>query len=289
MIARLTPYAMVLPIVVFILAFTYWPILVSFDLSFRHWDFMSSEKPFVGLLNYSELVRSVEFWNSVTITLIFTAISVPLRLALAIAIARYLTTESKTVRALRGAFFLPAVTSSVAIAVIWSWIFSTDAGVANALLNNLGIAKVPWLQTPSLALWVIIIVNTWKQLGYDIVIYVAGLQAIPEDLYEAAKMDGGKRWHTFRRVTFPLVMPTTYFLLIVSVIESFQIFTIVDVMTQGGPAMSTDMMVNMLYRSGFTLFDVGKGSALAVLLFVFLVVLTVLKSRILGKRVHYEH
>ena len=289
MIARLTPYAMVLPIVVFILAFTYWPILVSFDLSFRHWDFMSSDKPFVGLLNYSELVRSDEFWNSVTITLIFTAISVPLRLALAIAIARYLTTESKTVRALRGAFFLPAVTSSVAIAVIWSWIFSTDAGVANALLNNLGIAKVPWLQTPSLALWVIIIVNTWKQLGYDIVIYVAGLQAIPEDLYEAAKMDGGKRWHTFRRVTFPLVMPTTYFLLIVSVIEFFQIFTIVDVMTQGGPAMSTDMMVNMLYRTGFTLFDVGKGSALAVLLFVFLVVLTVLKSRILGKRVHYEH
>jgi sn-glycerol 3-phosphate transport system permease protein len=289
MIARLTPYAMVLPIVVFILAFTYWPILVSFDLSFRHWDFMSSDKPFVGLLNYSELVRSDEFWNSVTITLIFTAISVPLRLALAIAIARYLTTESKTVRALRGAFFLPAVTSSVAIAVIWSWIFSTDAGVANALLNNLGIAKVPWLQTPSLALWVIIIVNTWKQLGYDIVIYVAGLQAIPEDLYEAAKMDGGKRWHTFRRVTFPLVMPTTYFLLIVSVIESFQIFTIVDVMTQGGPAMSTDMMVNMLYRTGFALFDVGKGSALAVLLFVFLVILTVLKSRILGKRVHYEH
>jgi ABC-type sugar transport system permease subunit len=289
MIARLTPYAMVLPIVVFILAFTYWPILVSFDLSFRHWDFMSSDKPFVGLLNYSELVHSDEFWNSVTITLIFTAISVPLRLALAIAIARYLTTESKTVRALRGAFFLPAVTSSVAIAVIWSWIFSTDAGVANALLNNLGIAKVPWLQTPSLALWVIIIVNTWKQLGYDIVIYVAGLQAIPEDLYEAAKMDGGKRWHTFRRVTFPLVMPTTYFLLIVSVIESFQIFTIVDVMTQGGPAMSTDMMVNMLYRTGFALFDVGKGSALAVLLFVFLVILTVLKSRILGKRVHYEH
>jgi ABC-type sugar transport system permease subunit len=289
MLVRFTPYAMVLPIVVFILAFTYWPILVSFDLSFRHWDFMSSEKPFVGLLNYSELVRSDEFWNSATITLIFTVISVPLRLALAIAIARYLTTESKTVRALRGAFFLPAVTSSVAIAVIWSWIFSTDAGVANTLLNNLGIAKVPWLQTPSLALWVIIIVNTWKQLGYDIVIYVAGLQAIPEDLYEAAKMDGGKRWHTFRRVTFPLVMPTTYFLLIVSVIESFQIFTIVDVMTQGGPAMSTDMMVNMLYRTGFALFDVGKGSALAVLLFVFLVVLTVLKSRILGKRVHYEH
>ena len=289
MLVRFTPYAMVLPIVVFILAFTYWPILVSFDLSFRHWDFMSSEKPFVGLLNYSELVRSDEFWNSATITLIFTVISVPLRLALAIAIARYLTTESKTVRALRGAFFLPAVTSSVAIAVIWSWIFSTDAGVANTLLNNLGIGKVPWLQTPSLALWVIIIVNTWKQLGYDIVIYVAGLQAIPEDLYEAAKMDGGKRWHTFRRVTFPLVMPTTYFLLIVSVIESFQIFTIVDVMTQGGPAMSTDMMVNMLYRTGFALFDVGKGSALAVLLFVFLVVLTVLKSRILGKRVHYEH
>jgi len=135
---------------------------------------------------------------------------------------------------------------------------------------------------------VLIIVNTWKQLGYDIVIYIAGLQAVPQELYDAAAVDGGRKAHVFRRVTVPLVMPTTYFLLVVSVIEAFQIFTVVDVMTRGGPAGATDMLVNMLYRIGFTLFDIGQGSALAVLLFILLIALSLFKARVLGRRVHYE-
>jgi ABC-type sugar transport system permease subunit len=139
-----------------------------------------------------------------------------------------------------------------------------------------------------LALWVIIIVNTWKQLGYDIIIYIAGLQAIPTELYDAASVDGGGRLHVFRRVTVPLVMPTTYFLLVISVIEAFQIFAIVDIMTRGGPAGSTNMLVNELYKVGFSLFDIGQGSALAVMLFALLVALALVKSRIIGRRVHYE-
>ncbi|POF33616.1 carbohydrate ABC transporter permease [Roseibium marinum] len=288
MLFRLTPYLLVLPLMSFIAVFTYIPIAASINLSFREWDFLSPTMPFVGLENYRLLLSSHEFWNSVRVTALFAVISVPIRLGLALMVASYLVRETLPSRLLRGALFLPSVTSTVSIAVVFSWMFATDYGMVNAFLVSLGLGRVPWLQDPQLALWVVIVVNTWKQLGYDIVIYIAGLQAVPQELYDAAAVDGGRKAHVFRRVTVPLVMPTTYFLLVVSVIEAFQIFTIVDVMTKGGPAGATDMLVNMLYRVGFTLFDIGQGSALAVLLFILLIALALFKSRVLGRRIHYE-
>lgn len=288
MLRKLTPYLFVAPLMISIAVFTYIPILTSLNLSVREWNFLSPDMPFVGLRNYEQLLSSRDFWNSLWVTTLFAVLSVPLRLALALLIASYLVQESVHSRLLRGALFLPSVTSTVSIAVVFSWVFSTDYGMVNAILVTLGLGKVPWLQDPYLALWVLIFVNTWKQLGYDIVIYIAGLQAIPRELYDAASVDGGRRWHVFRRVTMPLVMPTTYFLLVISVIEAFQVFTIVNVMTRGGPAGATDMLVNLLYEIGFVLFDIGRGSALAVMLFVLLVALAILKSRIIGRKVHYE-
>lgn len=288
MLRKLTPYLFVAPLMIFIALFTYIPILASLNLSFRQWNFLSPDMPFVGLRNYEQLLSSRELWNSLWVTTLFAVLSVPLRLGLALVIASYLIRESLHSRLLRGALFLPSVTSTVSIAVVFSWVFSTDYGMVNAILGTLGLGKVQWLQDPHLALWVLIFVNTWKQLGYDVVIYIAGLQAIPRELYDAASVDGGRRLHVFRRVTLPLVMPTTYFLLVISVIEAFQVFTIVNVMTHGGPAGATDMLVNLLYEIGFVLFDIGRGSALAVMLFVLLVALAVLKSRIVGRKVHYE-
>ncbi|QFY63204.1 sugar ABC transporter permease (plasmid) [Rhizobium grahamii] len=288
MLRILTPYMLVAPLIAFIAVFTYVPIFESVNLSFRHWDFLSSDMPFVGLENYRLLLASRDFWNALTVTAIFALISVPLRLGLAVVIASYLVSETLPSRLLRGALFLPSVTSAVSIAVVFSWVFSTDYGMVNSVLTWLGFGKVAWLQDPQLALWVLIFVNTWKQLGYDIVIYIAGLQAVPQELYDAAAVDGGKRFHVFRRITIPLVMPTTYFLLVISVIEAFQVFTIVNIITHGGPAGATDMLVNLLYRVGFELFDIGRGSALAVLLFIFLIVLALIKSRVIGRRVHYE-
>ncbi len=288
MLRKLTPYLYVAPLMIFIALFTYIPILASFNLSFREWNFLSPDMPFVGFRNYEQLLASRDLWNSLWVTTLFAVFSVPLRLGLALVIAAYLVRESMHVRLLRGALFLPSVTSTVSIAVVFSWVFSTDYGMVNALLGTFGLGKVQWLQNPHLALWVLIFVNTWKQIGYDIVIYIAGLQAIPRELYDAAAVDGGKRLHVFRRITMPLVMPTTYFLLVISVIEAFQVFTIVNVMTKGGPAGATDMLVNLLYEIGFVLFDIGRGSALAVLLFILLVGLAILKSRIIGRKVHYE-
>lgn len=288
MYRKLTPYLFVAPLMNFIAAFTYIPILTSLNLSVRQWNFLTPDMPFVGLRNYEELFASAEFWNSLWVTTVFAVLSVPLRLGAALVIASWLVRETLPSRLLRGALFLPSVTSTVSIAVVFSWVFSTDYGMMNALLGWLGLGRPQWLQDPHLALWVLILVNTWKQIGYDIVIYIAGLQAIPQELYDAAAVDGGRRFSVFRRVTMPLVMPTTYFLLVISVIEAFQVFTIVNVMTRGGPAGATDMLVNLLYEIGFELFDIGRGSALAVILFVLLVALAILKSRIIGRKVHYE-
>lgn len=288
MYRKLTPYFFVAPLMIFIAAFTYIPILTSLNLSVRQWNFLTPDMPFVGLRNYEELFASAEFWNSLWVTTVFAMLSVPLRLGAALVIASWLVRETLPSRLLRGALFLPSVTSTVSIAVVFSWVFSTDYGMMNALLGWPGLGRPQWLQDPHLALWVLILVNTWKQIGYDIVIYIAGLQAIPQELYDAAAVDGGRRFSVFRRVTMPLVMPTTYFLLVISVIEAFQVFTIVNVMTRGGPAGATDMLVNLLYEIGFELFDIGRGSALAVILFVLLVALAILKSRIIGRKVHYE-
>ena len=285
---KFTPYLLAAPLIAFIAVFTYVPIVTSLDLSFRSWNFMSPERPFVGFDNYWRLLNSASFWNSLTVTSVFAVISVPLRLALALAIASYLKRDALPSRLLRGAIFLPTVTSTVSIAVVFSWVFSTDYGMANGLLVNLGLGRVPWLQDPKLALLVVIFINTWKQLGYDVIIYIAALQAVPQELYDAAAIDGGKRRQVFRRITVPLIMPTTYFLLVISVIEAFQVFTIINVMTRGGPAGATDMVVNLLYRTGFVLFDIGTGSALAVLLFILLIALALLKARIVGQRIHYE-
>ncbi|WP_445680114.1 carbohydrate ABC transporter permease [Radicibacter daui] len=288
MLRKLTPYLFVAPLVAFIAVFTYVPILTSLNLSVRNWNFLTPDMPFVGLENYRLLISSRDFWNALWVTTLFTVFSVPIRLFLALIVASYLARETFVSRLLRGALFLPFVTSTVSIAVVFSWVFATDYGLINPVLGWFGIGKVAWLQDPALALWVLIFVNTWKQIGYDVVIYIAGLQAIPQELYDAAAIDGGKRLHVFRRITFPLVMPTTYFLLVVSVIEAFQVFTIVNVMTHGGPAGATDLLVHMLYRIGFVLFDIGQGSALAVMLFVLLVTLALLKSRLIGRKVHYE-
>ena len=283
------PYLYALPALVLLAVFIYWPIIYSLVLSFERWDFLSPHRPFVGFENYERLLAAPEFHNSLTVTLVFVVASVPLRLVLALGLAHALAAETRLARLLRAVYFAPVVVSSVAVAIIWSWLFDTDTGLVNAAFGLLGAPSVPWLRDPHLALAAVTIVAIWKQLGYDIVIYIAGLQAIPHDYYEAAAIDGAGVGRRFSAITLPLLAPTTFFLLVVSVIDSFQIFTIVNVMTQGGPALGTDVLINLLYRLGFEFFDIGRGSALAILLFLLLCALTLLKFGVIGRRISYEH
>ena len=280
-------YLYILPALLFLTAFLLWPTLYSLILSVQHWDFLSENRPFVGLENYRGLFASDEFRNSLRVTLLFVAVSVPVRMGLALGLAHLVLQETRLNRVLRGVYFLPVVSSSVAISLVWRWLFNTDAGLVNAMLTGLGGAKVPWLINPQTALWAIIIVSVWQGLGYDVVLFIAGLQAIPREYVEAARIDGANGLQVFRAITWPLLTPTTFFILVVSVIGSFQVFAIVNVLTGGGPALGTDVLVNLLYRRAFTYFDIGRASALAVVLLAMLLILTLIQFRVAGRRVHY--
>lgn len=284
---NLSAYLYILPALFFLAVFILWPTIYSLILSVQKWDFLSETRPYIGTQNYQDLFLSSEFRNSLEVTLLFVLISVPIRMAFALGLAHLVLAESKLNRFLRAVYFLPVVSSSVAIALVWRWLFNTDAGLVNALIRALGGAGVPWLISPTSALFAVIIVSIWQQLGYDIVLFIAGLQAIPKDFIDAARMDGAQSWHIFRFITWPLLSPTTFFILVISIIGSFQVFSVVNVMTGGGPALGTDVLVHLLYRRAFIFFDIGRASALSVVLLVFLLVLTFIQFRIVGKRVHY--
>ncbi len=284
----LRPYLYVLPCLIVLALFTYWPILYSVWLSLHKFNILSGASTFVGTHNFSALLTSPDFQNSVRVTFLFTLLTVPLRLVLALGLAQVLRDESRLTRIMRGAYFLPYVTSSVAIGVVWSWIFNTDMGMVNLVIGFLGMPHLPWFQDSNLALVALSVVANWQQLGYDALLYVAALNAIPEEYYEAARLDGAAAWQRFTNLTLPLVAPTTLFLLVVSVVNTFQIFSLVNVMTEGGPANGTNVLMNHLYYLSFILFDVSRGSALAVILFIGLLAITLIQFLLARGRVNYD-
>lgn len=287
-LARATPYAMAAPCLLALAAFVYWPMLYSFWLSLHDVNMLTGRMRFVGAENYAEALASRDFQHSVRITALFVLISVPARLLLALALAQTLVAQTRGVRLARGVFFMPYVASTAAVAVIWSWMFQTDQGLINAAFGLLGLSPRSWLYDPQTALIAVALVNAWKQIGYDIVLFVAGVQAISPALYEAARIDGASPWQRFRTITLPLLTPTLLFLLVVSVIDTFQVFSLVNVMTRGGPAGATDLIVHYFYRIAFIRFDYGLASAIAVLLLAGLLALTALKFGVLGRRVNYD-
>mgnify|MGYP006276137475 CR=1 FL=1 len=286
---RVRPYLLILPACLVLGAFVYWPILYSVWLSVHRWDWLMPEPQFVGLQNYTIMLSSAQFQNALWNTALFTLVSVPPTLAIALFVAVLVAPPTRANRVLRSVYFMPTVMSAVAIGVIFDWMMNTEIGTFNTALKALGLAPVRWLSDPDLALFSLALVEVWKQFGYAVVIYAAGLQAIPRTLYEAARMDGAGPWRQFRDVTFPLIMPTTFFLLILSVINGFQVYTFVEVMTQGGPARATEVILYYLIRVGFDASDVGLGSAVALFLFALLIGITLVKAVTIGRKVHYGY
>ena len=282
-------YLFLLPALAVLLAFVYWPVVYSVWLSVHRWDWLMPDPQFVGLKNFTVMLSSAQFQAALWRTTLFTLVSVPPTLGLALVVAVWVAPPSRTNRLLRSVYFMPTVMSAVAIGVVFDWMMNTEVGTFNRVLRALGFSGVRWLTDPNLALYSIALVEVWKQFGYAVVIYAAGLQAIPRELYEAARMDGARSPRVFWDVTFPLVMPTTYFLLILSIINGFQVFTFVEVMTEGGPARATEVILYYLVRTGFDSANVGLGSAVALVLFAILLGITVLKMATIGRRVHYGY
>ena len=275
-----------IPSLVLLLIFIITPLLFSLFLSTHQWDIISAKKPFVGLQNYIRLFQDPLFLNALKNTAIFT-LQVPVGIIISLLVAMMMNQRLKGVNFLRTLFFLPSVSSFVAIALVWQWLYHPQFGLANFILSKLGMGPFPWLTHPNTALISIMVMTIWMGIGYQMVIFLAGLQGIPGYLYEAARIDGASVWQRFRNVTLPMLMPTTFFVLVTSVIGSFQIFTSIYVMTEGGPARSTDVVVYHIYQNAWEYLRMGEASAMSWVLFVIILGATYFQFKIMGRSVEY--
>lgn len=276
------------PTIIIFGAFIIFPVIFSFYLSFHQWNMFGTERTFIGFANYSQLLNSPEFWQVFKNTIVYTVGTVPVNMMLALAVAYVLNKKLIGKKFLRTAFFTPVIISWIAAAVIWRWLFEPNYGLINHVIGWFGVSQVNWLNDPSMAMIALIIVGVWKTFGFNMILFSAGLQAIPEHYYEAAQIDGANKLSQFWNITIPLLSPTTFFIVIMSVIGSFQVFDAVYVLTSGGPFGSTKVMIFYIYENAFKFFNMGYASALAYALFAVIFILTLLQVKFLSKRVHYS-
>lgn len=282
-------YALIFPAALLLLVFVIIPILYSAGLSLFSWDMMRPDPTFVGLDNYSSLLTNEKFYKSVGRTFLYAILTVPASMALSLGFALLLDKGLRlTMTIYRSFFFAPIVTSTVAISVVWMYIYHPDYGTANSILGWLGLEPLRWLNASDTALLSLALMAVWKQTGFCVVIYLAGLQAIPPDLEEAAKVDGAGMWRIIYAVKLPLLTPTVFFLMIYLTIEQLQTFTQISVMTGGGPAESTELIVMHLWKYAFERFQMGYASAIAIAMLVIVLLLTWLQMTFVGRKVHYQ-
>lgn len=273
----------------FVLGFLLWflaPALTAVWLTFFDWN-MIRDPIYIGLENFKEIFRDKLFIQSLKVTAYYTLVSVPVSLVFGFLVALLLNTKVRGIAAFRTMFYIPSIVPVVANVVLWNFVFNTDFGLANALLRALGLRKILWLQDPEWVMPALIVMSLWG-LGGGVVIYLAGLQGIPETLYEAAEIDGAGRWAKLRHVTIPLISPVMFFNLIMGIIGSFQVFAAGFLMTAGGPQNATLFYVLYTYRTGIQYFDMGYAAVLAWILFFIILGLTLLVFRYVGRLVHYE-
>lgn len=283
--------ALVAPNVLGLLFFFGIPVLSAFVTSLHDWNLL---KPavYIGLDNFTRLLTDPEFWQALGNSVKLLLLVVPAGVLLALGVALLLSQKLRGRAFLRTLYFLPVVTSTVAASVVWTWIFQPRYGLLGNILEPLGLRDVNWLTRPELVLIPIAIVTVWQRLGFDMVLFLAGLQSIPAVLYEAALIDGANRWERFRYVTLPMLSPTTFLVVVLSVINAFQIFDQVYVMTartsRGGVNGSATTLTYFLYDSGFGRSDFGYASAVALVLFLIILAFTVFQLRMQRRWVYYE-
>jgi len=274
------------PTLIIFSTFILFPVFFSFYLSFQKWNMFSGEATYVGLDNYIRMFESTEFWIVLKNTAIYTIGTIPLNMALSLAIAYILNKKLAGKKFLRTAFFAPVIISPVAAAVIWRWLYDPNFGLVNYSIGLLGFNAVNWLNEPTAAMFALIIMGVWKTFGINMVLFSAGLQGIPESYYEAAELDGAGKFARFWHITIPMLAPTTFFIMIMSMISSFQVFDLVYVLTSGGPLGSTKVLVFYVYEYAFKFFEMGYASAISYFLFALLFILTMIQIRYMKSKVY---
>jgi multiple sugar transport system permease protein len=281
-------WGFLLPAVVLLAVFFVLPVLAAFALSLTDFDVYAVADPsvsrFVGFDNYLHLFGNPVFWAALRNTFYFVLVGGPLSVATSLAAA--LLVNGRLTRwkgFFRSAYFAPVVTTLVAVAIVWRYLYHPVFGPIDQLLDWIGVGRVDWLGSPDWAMPAIIILAVWKNFGYNMLIFIAGLQAIPDDLYDAAELDGATWWQRFRHITLPMLAPTFLFVAIVTMIGYFQLFAEPYVMTQGGPLRSTLSIVLFMYEEGFRWWRIGNAAAIAFILFAIMLVATLLQFRLRPK------
>jgi multiple sugar transport system permease protein len=299
----------ILPALVVLLSFRVLPIILAVRTSFFDWTMAGTGK-FVYLQNYIRVLHDPVFWKSLLNTFWYVLFSVPLMIAVSLFVAVLLNQKIRALGVYRTIYYLPVVTSIVAVSVVWKWIFSPDRGVLNYVLSWIHVSNIRWLEDPrglfeviagasnlpdilkgpSIALLSLAIMAIWKGLGYNVVIFLAGLQNVPTQYYEAAKIDGAGPWRIFRSITWPMLSPTTFYILIMTTIVSFDAFAPVWIMTgppAGGPLNTTKVLMYYFYEQSFEAWKLGYGAAIAFFSFLIIMSLTIFQRTVIEKRVHY--
>lgn len=279
---------MIMPALLGTIIFILIPVIGSFFISLTEWDLISPPK-FVGINNYVKLFEDPVFYQVISITTVYAIAVVILGIILPIILAIALNQKIKGLVLFRTAYFIPVITPMIVAGIVWSWIFDPNNGIINFLLKIVGFSHQPnWLFDSKWALIAIIIVSVWKNLGYNMLIFLAGLQGIPDTLYEAAELDGAtgikKHWH----VTIPMLTPSIFFVCVMSTISAFQVFDLIYLMTSGGPENSTMVIVYWLFKNAFEFFKVGYASSIAYVLFIIILILTLIQWKLRKKWVMYE-
>jgi multiple sugar transport system permease protein len=275
-------YAFLAPGFILFSIFTVFALGFAFYLTFREWNILEPEKPFIGLQNYRDMIGDEDFRRSVINTFYFTGASVPLGMAIGLGVALLLNQPLHGRTILRTLFFLPVVTPFVVAAIVWKWLYNGDFGPINYYLLKTHLISEPllWLSDKNLAMPAVVLMSVWTSVGFSMVVYLAALQGVPAELYESARIDGAGAWARFRYVTLPMLAPSTLFLAVMGVIGSFQVFTQIYIMTSGGPVNRTSTMVYYIYESAFKFYEMGYASTLAYALFLLLLVFTAIQLRL---------
>lgn len=282
------PYLMLAPALLLMFVFFIYPIFYMGYLSLTDWDFISPDKQLIGLGNYGHLFQDELFRQVLANSFVYTFVSVTAKLVIALGLALWLNRSGLWAGAVQGAIFSPYIISMVTVSMLWMWIMEPNYGLLNGLMQVLGLPRLKWLDDPATSMASLILIAVWKQAGFYTLILLAGLQSIPGDMYEAADLDRTPWWRRFFRLTLPMLSPTIFFLVIVGMISSFQVFETIFITTEGGPLNSTNTLVYFIYQNGFLYFKIGYASAAGVILFVIIAVLTFVYFKFLERKVHYR-
>lgn len=278
----------ILPSLVPLLAFTIVPMLWSVGISFTEWNLLRPAE-LVGFDNYAALISDPAFHRALRNTVVYIAGYLPLAFVGGLGIALLLDKGISGLAFFRSVYFLPVVTSWVVVAIVWRWLLQPQGGIINYLLGIVGIDGPGWWTSPTWAMPSVIIASAWKDLGFIMVIFLAGLKNISTDLYEAARVDGANWWHQFRQITLPLLSPSSLFVVVIALIGGFQVFDQVFVMTGGGPAGASVVVVEQIYTNAFRFGRMGYAAAMSWALFALILAVTIIQLRTQRRWVHYEH